>query len=66
MRYVEHLPDLMSWDDYETADREKRVRLRVSVTDEGVEILGDSAYPGLLEELLEGLDPDEIDQMLCG
>lgn len=49
IKYVAHLPDLMTWDDYEAADRRRRIRLRLSVTDEGLEILGDSPYPRLLE-----------------
>jgi hypothetical protein len=66
IRYVGHLPDLMTAEDYETADRERRIRLRLTVTASGLEILGDSPYPGLLEALLEDLDPAVIEMMLCG
>lgn len=64
--YVNHLPDLMTWDDYEAADRQKRVRFRLTVTDDGLEIIGDSPYPHLLEELLQALEPEVIEMMLCG
>ncbi len=63
---VEHLPDLMTWDDYEAAERRKVIRFRLTVTDEGLEIIGDSPYPHLLEKLLERLGPEAIEMMLCG
>jgi hypothetical protein len=65
-RYVDHLPDLMSWDDYEVVDQKKTVKIRITVTDDGLEILGDSPYPHLLEQLLQELDPEVIEMMLCG
>lgn len=64
--YVNHLPDLMTWKDYEAAHQQKVVRLCLKVTDEGLEIIGDSPYPCLLEELLEALGPRAIEMMLCG
>jgi FtsH ternary system-associated peptide len=64
--FVNHLPDLMTWDDYAVAHQRKVVRIRVTVTAEGVEVLGDSPYPHLLEELLAALGPEAIEQMLCG
>ena len=66
IRYVEHLSDLMKWDDYEVSHERKLVRFQLRVTDDGLEILGDSPYPHLLEELLAGLEPHEIEMMLCG
>ncbi len=66
VKYVNHLPDLMTWDDYEAADRRKIVRFRLTVTENGLEIIGDSPYPHLLEKLLEELRPEEIEMMLCG
>ncbi len=66
IRFTDHLPDLITPDDYETAHYHKTVRLRLRVTDEGVEILGDSPYAGLLEDLLAELDPEAIEMMLCG
>jgi hypothetical protein len=64
--YVNHLPDLITWDDYEVCHERRTVRLRLTVTDQGVEILGDSPYPQLLEELLAALGPEAVEMMLCG
>ena len=64
--HVAHLPDLMTWDDYENADRKKLVRFRLKATDQGIEILGDSPFPDQLEKLLAALGPDAIEAMLCG
>ncbi len=66
IKYVEHIPDLMDWDDYEVADKKKVVRVQLRVTDEGLEIIGDSPYPHLLEDLLAGIDPKVLEMMLCG
>lgn len=64
--YVNHIPDLMTWDDYEVSHERKLVRFRLTVTDKGLEIIGDSPYPHLLEELLAKLDPAVVEMMLCG
>lgn len=65
-RFVAHLPDLITEEDYrEPADRQK-FRLRITRTEQGVEILGDSMYAPSLEELLASLGAEEIERMLCG
>ena len=64
--FVNHLPDLMNGDDYATAHERKKVRFRLTLTDQGLEILGDSPYPEFLEELLKALGPEVIEMMLCG
>jgi len=64
--YVGHIPDLMTWDDYEVSHERKLVRFRLTVTDQGLEIIGDSPYPHLLEELLAKLDPAVVEMMLFG
>ena len=64
--YVNHIPDLMTWDDYEVSHERKLIRFRLAVTDQGLEIIGDSPYPHLLEELLARLGPAAIEMMLCG
>ena len=64
--YVNHIPDLMTWDDYEVSHERKLIRFRLTVTDNGLEIIGDSPYPHLLEELLAQLDPAVVEMMLCG
>ncbi|HEY0385897.1 MAG TPA: radical SAM-modified peptide, FtsH ternary system-associated, partial [Pyrinomonadaceae bacterium] len=65
LRFVAHLPDLITDDDY-LQPEVKRVRLRITVTDEGIEILGDSMYAPLLEKLLAEAGAEEIERMLCG
>ncbi len=65
IKHVPYLPDLMKGEDYVSIER-RRVRLRIRITDEGIEVLGDSAYPGILEDLLRDLDPAEIEMVLCG
>jgi hypothetical protein len=64
--FVDQLPDLMTLEDYQVAHRRKTIRIRLTVTDEGLEIIGDSPYPQLLEELLAALDPETIEMTLCG
>lgn len=65
-RFVESLPDLIQPEDYPDHPDGKLVRLRISVGENGVEILGDAFRPEVLEALLGRLGPDEIEQMLCG
>ena len=65
-RFVEHLPDLIQPEEYASHPEGRLVRLRISVTDDGVEILGDAFRPEMLEELLKKLGGGEIEQMLCG
>ncbi len=65
VRYVAELPDLVGWDEAERAGG-RLLRLRLRVTDEGVEILGDSPSPDQLEGLLQELGPGAIEKMLCG
>jgi hypothetical protein len=65
LRFVEHLPDLITDEDYLQPEI-KRVRLRITVTDDGIEILGDSMYAPLLERLLAEAGAEEIERMLCG
>jgi hypothetical protein len=42
------------------------VRIRISVTDTGVEILGDGLRPELVEQVLAALGGGPMEQMLCG
>ncbi len=65
-RFVEHLPDLIHPEDYPSDPDGRRVRLRIRASADGVEILGDAMRPAVLEELLAELDPEELEQMLCG
>jgi len=65
-RFVESLPDLIQPDEYDAHPDGRLVRIHISVTDDGVEILGDAFRPEVLEEILGRLDAGEIEQMLCG
>jgi hypothetical protein len=65
-RFVENLPDLIQPEEYADHSEGRLVRLRISVTGDGVEILGDAFRPEMLEELLRRFCPGEIEQMLCG
>lgn len=64
--FVSHLPDLIKEEDYLESTEQKKIRLRIDLTDEGVDILGDSMYAHLVEEVLAQLGADEIERMLCG
>lgn len=65
-RFVEHLPDLITEADYQDPPDQQKIRVRISLTHEGVEVLGDSMYAALLEQMLADLGADEIERMLCG
>jgi hypothetical protein len=65
-RFVAHLPDLMTVEDYAAPPEIKKVRVRITVTDEGIEILSDSPYPALLDDLLAQAGVDEVEKVLCG
>jgi hypothetical protein len=65
-RFVPHLPDLISPEDYPKDPGGRLVRFRIRVTGEGIEVLGDAMRPLTLEQLLETLGAEAIDQMLCG
>ena len=65
-RFVEDLPDLIQPEDYADHPDGRLVRLRITVTENGVEILGDAFRPEMLEQILRRLGPEEIEQMLCG
>jgi hypothetical protein len=65
-RFTENLPDLIQPEEYASHPEGRLLRFRISVTERGVEILGDAFRPEALEEILGRLGPDEIEQMLCG
>ncbi|MFO1433384.1 MAG: radical SAM-modified peptide, FtsH ternary system-associated [Candidatus Competibacteraceae bacterium] len=65
-RFVPHLPDLIQPEDYPGDPMGRRLRFRIRATEEGVELLGDAVRPEALEKLLESLEADVIEQMLCG
>ncbi len=65
-KIVDRLPDLITESDYRTPTDRKKVRVRITVTDEGVEVLGDSMYPILAEEVVREVSEDDIEWTPCG
>ena len=66
LRFVAHLPDLIKKEDYLDPPNNKKVRIRIMLTESGVEIIGDSMSPYLLEKLLTKAGAKEIERVLCG
>lgn len=64
--FVEALPDLIAAAEYADHPDGDLVRLRVRVTEAGVEILGDAMRPAAVEAVLAALGAPEMEQMLCG
>lgn len=64
--FVESLPDLIEPNEYADDPNGRRIKLRIRVTENGIEVLGDAVRPKELEELLLALDPATLEQMLCG
>ncbi|WP_309111553.1 radical SAM-modified peptide, FtsH ternary system-associated [Saccharothrix sp.] len=64
--FVDSLPDLVQPEEYADHPTGGLVRLRISVENGEISILGDALRPELIEQLLEALGPDAIQQMLCG
>ncbi|NUT90454.1 MAG: hypothetical protein HOY78_00350 [Saccharothrix sp.] len=64
--FVDDLPDLVQPEEYEDHPTGGLVRLRISVENGEISILGDALRPELIERLLEALGPEAIEQMLCG
>lgn len=65
-RYVSDLPDLIDASEYEQHPEGRLVRIQLSVSDDGVTVLGDAFRPELLEAVLRQLGDGDIEQMLCG
>jgi hypothetical protein len=64
--FVPHLPDLISPQEYDAHPDGHLVRIEISVTDDGVRILGDAFRPAVVERLLAALGEGPIQEMLCG
>jgi FtsH ternary system-associated peptide len=64
--FVPHLPDLIEPEEYADHPDGRLVRIRITVTGEGVEILGDSFRPAAVEQIMAALGGGPIEQMLCG
>jgi FtsH ternary system-associated peptide len=64
--FTESLPDLIDASEYSRYPDGALVRIRISVTDTGVEILGDGLRPEFIEQVLAAISVDPMEQMLCG
>ncbi|MEY9927463.1 hypothetical protein ABH926_002097 [Catenulispora sp. GP43] len=64
--FVESLPDLIEPGEYAAHPGGGLVRLRIVVSADGVEVLGDAMRPVSIEELLAALGGGPVEQMLCG
>jgi len=64
--FVPSLPDLIDATEYADQPDGRLVRLRIAVTESGVEVLGDALRPVELDALLAAMDAETIEQMLCG
>jgi len=65
-KYVDRLPDLITSEDYQKAHQQKKIRFQLKISEEGLEILGDSPYPDELDRLLDALDVPMVEKVLCG
>lgn len=64
--FTESLPDLIDPGEYDKYPDGTLVRVRISVSANGIEILGDGLRPELVEEVLRALGGGPMEQMLCG
>jgi hypothetical protein len=64
--FVPDLPDLITPDEYDAHPEGRLIRLQITVTADGVQILGDAFRPSVVEELLVALGGGPIEEMLCG
>ena len=64
--FVESLPDLIDASEYAAHPQGGLVRLRITVTDIGVEVLGDGLRPEFIEAALAAVAGGTMEQMLCG
>ncbi len=60
------MPDRLNADDHEGDPVGRRVRVRLRVTPQGLEIIGDAVRAAEIEALLQQLEPAMIERMLCG
>jgi hypothetical protein len=64
--FVASLPDLIDPGEYAAHPDGNLIRLRITVTDSGVELLGDGMRPAAIEAVLTALAGGTMEQMLCG
>lgn len=66
IKIVADLPDLMKPEDYRSCAEQKKIRVRISIDENGVGILGDSLYVEPLEKLLAESGAILLERSLCG
>ena len=66
IKFVPELPDLITYNDKKNENNHKRVKIKIELTDDGIEILGDSPFDHTLDDLLIQSGVKEIQQVLCG
>jgi hypothetical protein len=69
--FTESLPDLIDAHEYNRYPDGTLVRIRISISENGVEILGDGIRPELVEQVLTAITDGArgrvlMEQMLCG
>jgi hypothetical protein len=69
--FTESLPDLIGAHEYDNYPGGALVRIRISISGNGIEILGDGIRPELVEQVLAAITggagaPVVMEQMLCG
>ncbi len=64
--FVPSLPDLIDASEYAAHPDGGLIRLRITVTESGVELLGDGLRPDAVEAVLVALGGGTMEQMLCG
>jgi len=66
IKYVSEIPDLITYKDIQNENKKKKVKIQIELTENGIEIIGDSPYDQTLEDLLINSGAKEIQQVLCG
>lgn len=64
--FTEAIPDLIGPEEYAEHPQGHLVRVRITVTESGVEVIGDALRPRAVEAVLAALGEGPMEQMLCG
>lgn len=64
--FVPHLPDLITPEEYDDHPEGRLIRIKITASAEGVQVLGDGFRPAVVEQLLAALGGGPIEEMLCG
>lgn len=66
MVFVSELPELIEPECYSKNVKGGLVRLRIRITEQGIEILGDAMRPDTLDHIIDRLGITEVERILCG